>query len=100
MARVKRTECLACRSPTPYPSTGLPTEVHHLTSCGMRLGHEFTIALCQWHHRGEPPMGHSKSEATKIYGPSYADGRKPFMAVYGTDSELLEEQNRILEQGA
>ncbi len=78
-------------------STGLLTEVHHLTECGRRLGHDFTIALCQWHHRGDPPVGMSKTEATGLYGPSYADGRRPFAEVFGSDDELLAIQNQLLE---
>lgn len=59
------------------------TEVHHLTDGGRRLGHMFTVPLCQWHHT----QGHD----------SYHRSRKPFMQRYGDNAELLRKANKLLE---
>ena len=72
-------------------------DAHHLLSGGIRRGHEYTIGLCPWHHRGVPPNDMSIKMARGIYGPSLMDGSKVFRAVYGTDDQLLERQNKYLE---
>lgn len=76
----------------------MDTEVHHLTDCSTRLGHDATIPLCVWHHRGEPPEGTTKAEARITFGPSFADGRRPFAAAFGSDQQLLELTNAMLDR--
>lgn len=80
-----------------FVRTGQYAEIHHLNGGGhhgqKRRGHEFTIPLCEWHHRGNGPT----AEYTDAFGPSWAKGSKPFRAVYGTDDELLALVNSLIE---
>lgn len=76
-------------------------EIHHLVEGMKRLGHDFTIPLCPWHHRAEPPfMEMRKSEALEWLGPSLAESKRQFTEYYGTERELLEEVNLWLDQRA
>jgi hypothetical protein len=72
-------------------------DVHHLLSCGRRKGHQFTIGLSPWHHRGVQLDGFSRQEMMGIYGPSYAHSRRGFQAFFGRDDLLLKIQNVILQ---
>lgn len=87
--------CLACvmeRCTQPSRS-----EVHHLNLGGMagqkRRGDEFSIPLCSWHHRSEPPEGYTKQRAFLAYGPSLAGHSRLFRALYGSDDALLAKTN-------
>lgn len=64
-----------------------PPEIHHLVEGSRRLGHEFTLPLCYWHHR---------HPGTEDFGPSIADGSKVFAKRWGTQRELLAEVNELL----
>lgn len=77
--------CVACRQHGIYNT---PPDVHHLTEGGRRRGHRYTIGLCPWHHRG---VGAGQ-------GVSLAHGSRPFHELYGTDAELLAEQDRLIER--
>jgi hypothetical protein len=74
-------------------------EIHHLTSGGRRLGHDHTICLCRYHHEGDhlPRYDVGYKATVLVFGPSFGHGRKPFAAFYGTDLQLLEYQNLVLE---
>jgi hypothetical protein len=94
--RLKQLGCIACRK------EGLvifPVEIHHMNLGGKagqkRLGHDFTIPLCAWHHRGTNvhPGGVC---LTLTLGPSLAKQSKLFRETYGTDDELLAEVNAML----
>jgi hypothetical protein len=76
--------------------TGMRVEAHHLVDKGYRKhsgGHQATIPLCAWHHRGEPHIDFSIKEMGYRYGPSIAVSKRMFVAQYGTDRELLEKVN-------
>lgn len=75
----------------------VPYDVHHLVEGGKRLGHAFSIPLSPWFHRGIPPDGMNVIEATARYGPSLALNPKRFKEHFGTDRELLEATNRLIE---
>jgi hypothetical protein len=66
-------------------------EIHHLTVGGKhgqkRRGHDFTIGLCEWCHRG---VGLDSGQ------PSYAREPRRFREVFGDDDALLAEQNRLI----
>lgn len=79
-------------------SYGQPCDIHHLTAGGRRLGHQYTIGLSPWNHRGVTADGLTERQMTIIYGPSLAHGRRPFEAFFGPQSLLLEIQNVVLEQ--
>lgn len=71
-------------------------DIHHLTeSC--RLGHDFTIPLCPWHHRAVPPNNVRMSVAVEILGPSLAANKSAFVAAYGTERELLATVDDLLK---
>lgn len=66
-------------------------DIHHITDCGRRMGHEYTIPLCPYHHRGVITC------PSEVYrGPSLSDGKKPFSNCYGSELELLEKVNAMI----
>lgn len=77
-----------------------PCEVHHLTTGSRhgqrRLGHDHTVGLNLWSHRGEPFGGLSARRCRALFGPSYAEEPEAFRALY-PDDQLLQLQNRLLE---
>lgn len=77
-------------------------EIHHLTSGGRRLGHDATICLCRFHHVGDhlPRYDVGYKETVRTFGLSFGHGRKPFAAMYGSDVQLLDYQNLVLEAAA
>lgn len=102
MDRLSHMDCIACvlnvlggdfvHGPWWYAS-----DVHHLLSGGRRRGHAYTLCLCPWHHRSIPPEpGMPMEEALRKYGPTL-ERQRAFNAYYGTDDELLEKVNKILE---
>jgi hypothetical protein len=77
--------CIVCRI------TGLgitPPEIHHLIEGGRRLGNGHTIPLCLLHHRG----GNNTAEYVSRH-PHKAEFEKR----YGTEVELLEKTNELIE---
>lgn len=97
LARVKQLPCIACLKLGMLIQCG-PTEAHHLLSGGRRRGHAFTVSLGVYHHRGLPDRGHSITEMEKWYGPSLANGSKPFHEAFGSDEALLAETNKLLDE--
>lgn len=76
-------------------------DYHHLLSGGRRRGHVYGVGLCLWHHRGRiaddwHSFGMTHKEMRDYYGPSLAEGSKPFHAAYGTDQDLLDKQDELL----
>lgn len=72
-------------------------DVHHLLDGGVRRGHMYTIPLAVWYHRGNPPDGYTVNEATVRFGPSMARDKTAFAARFGSDLELLEAVNAMIE---
>lgn len=77
-------------------------EVHHLNlgqhAGQLRMGDEYTIGLSPWHHRGVPVNGMSSAQCKQILGPSMAHEPVRFREVFGTDQELLAEQDRLIAE--
>jgi hypothetical protein len=73
-------------------------EIHHLLSGNKRMGHDFTVCLCRFHHQGDflPVVGHPYAEQAMAYGPSVAHEGKRFREVYGREMALLAYQNSVL----
>lgn len=97
MQQVKVMGCLACR----LDGRGVVfCEAHHLNEGGVhggrRRGHEQTIGLCAWHHRGVSRQGWSIEEMTAAYGPSWAHQPTAFSIHYGDDDRLLAYQEELL----
>jgi len=80
----------------------VPCEVHHLTVGGKhgqkRRGHDFTIGLNPWSHRGEPFNGMSAATCEQLFGPSYAKQPRRFRQEVGNDDYLLDLQNTLIEK--
>ena len=80
----------------------VPCEVHHLTIGGKhgakRRGHDFTVGLNPWSHRGEPFGGMSADTCERLFGPSYAKQPRRFRQEIGSDDYLLDLQNTLIEQ--
>lgn len=77
------------------------TEIHHLVDKGTRAlsgGHDSTLPICGWHHRGEPKAGYSSELMRGYYGPSLALHKRDFVSVYGNERDLLETVNGLLEE--
>lgn len=96
MARIVELGCVACRSE--HPESLCPLEVHHLLDGGVRRGHEFTVCLCAWHHRGMPPNGFNVTTATNMFGPSLYHNGRAFRALYGDDNALMAFQTFLLRE--
>jgi hypothetical protein len=71
MASIVSLGCIACRLDGQQPR---PTAVHHILRGGRRIGHLFTLPLCDpGHHQGGQPLGlvsrHPwKARFEKLYG--------------------------------
>ena len=82
--RIKREiGCIACWKDSGVLET--PADAHHIISpkTGNRMGHDFTIPLC--------PERHHKHGDNSIHL-----GKKRFIAIYGTEMDLLETTNFML----
>lgn len=98
--RIHAMECIACeieadiakkRNESP-PAQPLPTEAHHIVDKGTRKhsgGHMATLPLCGWHHRGELIFPISGREMRQFHGPSLALSKRVFVALYGSERDLL-----------
>ena len=93
MDKLSRSGCVVCRQQFGAYVDG---EIHHLTSGGRRLGHDYTVCLCPWHHRGVGVGNYTPDEMRRIYGPSIAHGRGPFELAFGLEEYLLEATDRWL----
>lgn len=90
---IKEGVCMACLQLG--HEIGFP-EAHHLLSGGRRIGHHATVGLCSWHHRAVVPAGTNHAYMRATLGPSLAEGSKPFHERFGSDVELLAQQNSYL----
>lgn len=93
-AKLRAIGCIVSRI---YFNRWEPAEIHHLVEGRKRLGHQFTIPLSPWFHRGIPPLPNMRpSEATKEIGPSLALSKRDFVSRFKTERELLEETDKLL----
>jgi len=94
---IKEVGCICCR----MEGFGWTyADVHHLLTTGLhgngeRLGDEFTIGLCKWHH-----VGRRDESCRWATGPSYANEARAFRAHFGSDEALLGYQNKLLADNA
>lgn len=97
--------CLACRM---NRLRGIATatftlrdlEIHHLLSGGVRIGHHATICLCHFHHQGKrlPFVEYGYKAQAEVYGPSLEREPARFRAMYGSQDDLLQQQNALLDR--
>lgn len=66
---------------------------HHLRG---KSRHDLTVGLCCWHHQAIPFSPYTHQFMRDYFGPSLAEGSKPFHAEFGSDDELLGAQNLLL----
>ena len=92
--RIQAIGCVACTIDGIYQN---PCEIHHLVSGMKRLGHDYTCGLCAMHHRGVVPTGYTYEQVRNASGPSMAIEPEAFRKHYGTQEELLEFQNALLD---
>ena len=103
---VKEGPCVACLIWQKHPdcpagfTPWIGVDYHHLLSGGRRRGHMFGVGLCPYHHRNVPDFGCTHEEMRKHYGPSLAEGSKPFHATFGSDADLLAKQSELLGETA
>lgn len=73
-------------------------DIHHLTEGGRRVGHDATLPLCPWHHRGVVPFMPYAVNQRHLHqtAPSLAVSRYDFERRYGTQKELLAEVNELI----
>lgn len=75
-------------------------EIHHIVDKGYRRhsgGHDATLPLCRWHHRGQSD-GAGEALYTRVFGPSLALNKREFIRVFGTERQLLETVNAMIER--
>jgi len=94
MAAIKVLGCICCLL---EGVTDRHATVHHIVDGGKRLGHDFTLGLCSWHHQAELFTGMRRQAMISVWGPSLAGGSKPFVERYGSELELLKLQDFILD---
>lgn len=77
-------------------------EIHHFTIGGKhgqkRRGHDYTIGLNPWSHRGEPFGDMTAARCEALLGPSYALTPRRFREEFGGDDVLLGYQDELIAQ--
>lgn len=92
--------CICCWS---FVGRWRAPEMHHIVDNGYRKhsgGHDSSLPLCSHHHQGVPPDGWTTKDAREILGPSLALNKREFIRVFGTERQLLETVNAMLERAA
>ena len=95
LKRIRAMQCICCV----IEDVAQPfrTEAHHLTDKGYRKhsgGHQSTLPLCKWHHRGICEGSPDKMLFT--HGPSLELHKRKFIETYGTERQLLERINNVV----
>lgn len=73
-------------------------EIHHIVSGRKRHGHDHTIPLCAYHHRGVLPPDVPMALIEDGQGPSrHYHGRTAFEKHWGTEKDLLAEVDGKLQ---
>jgi hypothetical protein len=67
-----------------------PPAIHHIDGQTKKNCHKLTIPLCPNHHQIKDNF------SQKRWISRHADGRAAFEEKYGTEQELLEETNRLI----
>lgn len=78
--------CIACHIDGVAPR---PTAIHHLLRGGRRIGHKFTIGLCE-------PGHHQNGKPLKLV--SRHPDKAAFEKKYGTEAQLLKRTQRVLKK--
>ena len=95
-AQLKARGCIACEIDGTTQDECEP-DIHHMLSGNKRIGHEATVPLCYWHHKGEPYDGMPEAYLLATAGPSWHRHRRKFRERYGGDAALVERVNESLK---
>ena len=89
--------CIACCLDQ---RAGVPADIHHVLSGGRRISHSSTLALCSYHHRSVKPNNTKLTDKQfkEVYGPALDANPKEFQQRYGTQQELLEIQEALIQK--
>lgn len=94
--------CICCRDNPGQLLKGFnPAQIHHITDKGYKRlsgGDNATIPLCPWHHQGIPINGRDDAYMIENLGPSFEKHKKKFIKKYGTERNLLDKVNKLLEE--
>jgi hypothetical protein len=93
---IKATGCVCCDQLPTQDRTYMTVEFNHHKRGNKRIGNDIGTGECEWHHRGVCLPGFQRRTMTLLFGPSRADGTKPFHARFGSDNDLLERQEAML----
>jgi len=69
-----------------------PCDIHHTEG----QNHSLTYGNCPWHHRGLRKIGVAEWIMVENFGPSMAKSPKAYRARYGSESDILAIQNKML----
>ena len=98
-AAIYETPCLACLQLSQRHGRafccGAVTE-QHTDGRTKPDAHDKTYALGEWHHLGRTHEGWTRHSMRVEYGPSLAEGSKPFHAAFGSDDDLLKMQDDLI----
>jgi len=91
---IKMHGCIACAKDGKHRYA----DAHHILDGGRRIGHDHTIPLCEWHHRGINLFDTlTDSQVEELLGPRLTS-KRAFIDRYGTELELLAEiDDRYME---
>ena len=88
--------CMACLQIGVDMTASGYVQWHHTAG---KKRHDLTCGLCFWHHQARPMFDKSLAELRVEFGPSLAEGSKPFHAMFGSNEHLLSMQNEYLGAG-
>lgn len=74
-----------------------PCDIQHVVEGRKRLGHSQTYGCCAWHHRSVPLNGLTSKQSEQRAGPSLARSPKDYHAKYGSERELVELCDKMIE---
>lgn len=86
--------CMACIQRGINVKASGAVQWHHTAG---KKRHDLTCGLCLWHHMARPFCGRTHAQCRAYYGPSLAEGSKPFHAEFGSNADLLARQNKMLD---
>lgn len=86
--------CLPCRYEGFYE---VPCQIHHIVEGAYRRGHDHTYGNCPWHHMGQCFEGMKPEDMYRVAGPSLALNAKEYHERYGTERELVWEQDKLIK---
>ena len=89
--------CMACEQLGIDVSGQGVVQWHHTEG---KQHHDRTVGLSIWHHQAIPFPGRDHAYMREHYGPSLAEGSKPFVLRFGTGPQLLARQNAALDEVA